>query len=817
MSSSPSPRTPLPRAAGDPLDPLDADADAEARRASLPLRTTLEICAYAHNLQNLDLLSRGWYALRASCEIDGAPCVAREVVVVALNLATRAECVAETDDLDWRLDGGGDDDERERERERERFRGGRGGGASDKYKTGRDDDDDEPDEDEPSSSSSSSSRAATSYTYTTRAFKVMYACEAFPVEHLVRFTASVPSTVDPASVAATIRFQLLHLPLKDDTGDNKRGGGYEPPPTRRRLFESASAVVATQEITIASDALTKSGGAHEYFPVHFDALHLTLCDVTIHACAVGVETREDDDAEDEERGTMTKKKKKKTKSRGFGLGCGAGCGGGASDAKAPRRAPKRAGASTGPTGRAHAVAAALAATSDASLPPPYRGTWLGDALVRGESVAEKLAVLYARCTAPLIAAAYSAAAAAARAKSASGGLALGGDDGGGSAFDAVAGAAVADPREWATEVARACDGDFERCGAALSDATAAAAAAADERWRAFVSAVEEGGAGRGLGGAWILAPLRAAWEEAREAEWAPWTVRSRAAAPARELAALEGGGGGGGGGGSGGRNAKKAEASRSPVVTKLSSLSSLADAADDDDDAITAMASARAAAIEVGRRRREMKSRGGAFVVDGAARLFDSALHVKPETVTMISTEESIAIAPPPSPPRSSSDRVLTPRESSNLDVHLTPARASADPVPGGAALNRRRSLSSRRCEPTDDPEVARAIARALSMSKSNMGEHMVVLVHGFAGSLQDLRLVRAHLRRVLFSRRSPRAFPRRGTFSPVAAPLSTLPSLSTLDRDAFQRTTPSDISFAFELCPDPRSSGSSRPTRTRT
>ena len=110
MSSSPSPRTPLPRAAGDPLDPLDADADAEARRASLPLRTTLEICAYAHNLQNLDLLSRGWYALRASCEIDGAPCVAREVVVVALNLATRAECVAETDDLDWRLDGGGDDD-----------------------------------------------------------------------------------------------------------------------------------------------------------------------------------------------------------------------------------------------------------------------------------------------------------------------------------------------------------------------------------------------------------------------------------------------------------------------------------------------------------------------------------------------------------------------------------------------------------------------------------------------------------------------------------------------------------------------------------
>ena len=98
-----------------------------------------------------------------------------------------------------------------------------------------------------------------------------------------------------------------------------------------------------------------------------------------------------------------------------------------------------------------------------------------------------------------------------------------------------------------------------------------------------------------------------------------------------------------------------------------------------------------------------------------------------------------------------------------------------------------------------------------------DMGEHMVVLVHGFAGSLQDLRLVRAHLRRVLFSRRSPRAFPRRRTFSPVAAPLSTLPSLSTLDRDAFQRTTPSDISFAFELCPDPRSSGSSRPTRTRT
>ena len=27
------------------------------------------------------------------------------------------------------------------------------------------------------------------------------------------------------------------------------------------------------------------------------------------------------------------------------------------------------------------------------------------------------------------------------------------------------------------------------------------------------------------------------------------------------------------------------------------------------------------------------------------------------------------------------------------------------------------------------------------------LGEHMVILVHGFAGSLQDLRLVRAHMR----------------------------------------------------------------------
>ena len=105
---------------------------------------------------------------------------------------------------------------------------------------------------------------------------------------------------------------------------------------------------------------------------------------------------------------------------------------------------------------------------------------------------------------------------------------------------AVAGAAVADPREWATEVARACDGDFERCGAALSDATAAAAAAADERWRAFVSAVEEGGAGRGLGGAWILAPLRAAWEEAREAERAAAEARrSLDASPEEDTVSLD--------------------------------------------------------------------------------------------------------------------------------------------------------------------------------------------------------------------------------------------------------------------------------------
>ena len=43
----------------------------------------------------------------------------------------------------------------------------------------------------------------------------------------------------------------------------------------------------THDPTGRARVAVAAGGVHEYFPVHFDELHLTLCNVTLHAALLG--------------------------------------------------------------------------------------------------------------------------------------------------------------------------------------------------------------------------------------------------------------------------------------------------------------------------------------------------------------------------------------------------------------------------------------------------------------------------------------------------------------------------------------------------
>ena len=108
--------------------------------------------------------------------------------------------------------------------------------------------------------------------YSSRALKVLYACEQFPIEHFAQFEITLDAAHDVTASDAAVEFELLYLKLDDKDTDK--------PPKRSDL---AAAVVATQRATVSVPA----GGAHEYFPVHFDELHLTLCNVTLHASLLG--------------------------------------------------------------------------------------------------------------------------------------------------------------------------------------------------------------------------------------------------------------------------------------------------------------------------------------------------------------------------------------------------------------------------------------------------------------------------------------------------------------------------------------------------
>ena len=255
------------------------------------MRSKLAVGVYVHAFQNLDLLTQGWYALR--CYVrrarDQESGLMDGVIEVPVPMASATERTPADPSLDWhaiRAPPLTIKDRRRREA-RQRYkmnRHSKAKGCLERVLEDGDTSDSSDDEDEPG--------------YTTRAFKIQWACEKFCVEHFTQFVlpinlnardenneddeknngyssdSSADSEFDEDAAADDVYvvFELLHVKASPDENDKDK----DAIPDRAKLMKS---VVASQRVRIAN----ASAGVHEYFPVHFDERHLTLCDVTVHA------------------------------------------------------------------------------------------------------------------------------------------------------------------------------------------------------------------------------------------------------------------------------------------------------------------------------------------------------------------------------------------------------------------------------------------------------------------------------------------------------------------------------------------------------
>ena len=167
--------------------------------ASLPLSSRLAVGVYVHDFQNLDLLAQGWYGVRCRVlHVDGKgggerPAAAEEVIEVPMNSGVAAAARPACATLDWSLDNhtGSSSGSNNNGDDNYNNNNGRDGGTSGGSSQARS-------PSSPTSSSSSSSpyfsrsysssgskarvdKTASCPRYSSRALKVLYACEQFPV------------------------------------------------------------------------------------------------------------------------------------------------------------------------------------------------------------------------------------------------------------------------------------------------------------------------------------------------------------------------------------------------------------------------------------------------------------------------------------------------------------------------------------------------------------------------------------------------------------------------------------------------------------
>ena len=269
----------------------------------------------------------------------------------------------------------------------------------------------------------------------------------------------------------------------------------------------------------------------------------------------------------------------------------------------------------------------------------------------------------------------------------------------------------------------------------FADALASASSASREAWDAFVDAVARGGGERGGGGGWVLSPTRARWERRRDDEWSPWIARSSAEKPSAEKPSAD-------------------AADAADVVVRIASDGSA---------------------------RTPRTNDAGVKSACRSRRLFRDETHASHASSPTVTMEDAV---PAPPPPRASLAATLAasrsrvarlarddsyPSGGGSSSAESTPAGSDVedDESPAAEAERRRRRRRRRRLsadgsadgrEGDDDDEGTGGgspssrsrgglMAAAMEAAKGlPQGEHVVVLAHGFAGSLRDLRLIRAHL-----------------------------------------------------------------------
>ncbi|XP_047967998.1 protein FAM135B-like isoform X1 [Salvia hispanica] len=102
------------------------------------------------------------------------------------------------------------------------------------------------------------------HSFSTHPFRIKYAKQDVPLSMMVTFNLS-PSTFEvPCTSAVILTFELLYSPVLE---------------SRDYLEDSLDNTAAVHEFRIPPKALF---GLHVYCPVHFDAFHAVLVDVTVH-------------------------------------------------------------------------------------------------------------------------------------------------------------------------------------------------------------------------------------------------------------------------------------------------------------------------------------------------------------------------------------------------------------------------------------------------------------------------------------------------------------------------------------------------------
>ncbi|KAL0342774.1 UNVERIFIED_CONTAM: hypothetical protein Scaly_1940000 [Sesamum calycinum] len=102
------------------------------------------------------------------------------------------------------------------------------------------------------------------HSFSTQPFRIRYARQDILLSLMVSFTLQVSNFEGPCTSAVILKFELLYTPVLEN---------------RSNIQDCLDNIAAVHEFRLPPKALL---GLHTYCPVHFDAFHAVLVDITVH-------------------------------------------------------------------------------------------------------------------------------------------------------------------------------------------------------------------------------------------------------------------------------------------------------------------------------------------------------------------------------------------------------------------------------------------------------------------------------------------------------------------------------------------------------